>query len=119
MKPLPCPFCGGEAAARWDGPEVRPFSIRCTRAHCPGCNTSVTFAEADVAMAEWNRRPQLPPARPEIVASLAGFATKDLIRGELVGFDLDRTGVLISEKMRFTHHSLPLMLRPKGEGWRG
>jgi hypothetical protein len=108
---LPCPFCGSAAVARWDGPEPRPFYVRCSRATCPGHN-SVSFAEADVALAEWNRRVQLPPAKPDFVAHLGGFTTKNLIRGELVEFELDRTGVLTSDKMQFNPHSTPLMLRP-------
>ena len=111
--PLACPFCGSSALARWDGPELRPYYIRCSRAGCPGHNTSVTFAEADVAMTEWNCRAQLGPVDPQPVAHIAGFCTKNLMRGELVSFDLDRTGVMMSDKMRFQPDATPLMLRPR------
>jgi hypothetical protein len=113
MKPLPCPFCGAAAMARWDGPEVKPFSVGCSAESCPGHRLSVTFAEADVAMTAWNRRAQLPPEKPENVAAFSGFTTKNLIRGEMVEFELDRTGVLMSDKMRFNPHSVPLMLKPR------
>lgn len=49
----------------------------------------------------------------DVVAQITGFATKDLIRGEMVPFDLDRTGVLVSEKMEFGVYSAPLMPRPR------
>jgi hypothetical protein len=113
MNALPCPFCGTEAVPRWDGPEAKSFYIRCARPACPGHNPAVTFAEADVAMTEWNRRAQLPPPKPDPVHSLAGFTTKSLLRGEMVEFDLDRTGILSSDKMRFNPHSPALMLRPR------
>lgn len=63
-------------------------------------------------MLAWNRRVQPAPARRDIVGDVTGFAKKDLIRGEMVVFYLDRTGVLTSDKMEFGVHSKPLMLRP-------
>lgn len=76
MSPLPSPFCGGAAVARWDGPKARAFSMRCTHATCPGCNVTQTFAEGDVAMAVWNRRAQMSPPVMNEVADVSGFAKK-------------------------------------------
>lgn len=113
MNALPCPFCGSAAAPRWDAPEPKPFYIRCTDAGCPGHTTGTTYADADVAMTRWNRRAQMPPENPFEIHTLGGFTTRNLIRGELVIFDLDRTGVLTSEAMRFNLHSRALMFRPR------
>lgn len=112
MNPLPCPFCGGEAEARWDAPEPRPFVVRCAVPTCPG-HTLTSFAEPDVAMERWNRRAQMPPRKSEPVHALSGFTTRSLIRGEMVWFDLDRTGVLTSDALRFNPASRPLMLKPR------
>lgn len=111
-KPLPCPFCGAEAVCKFDGPEAKPFYVRCERAGCPAYNSSQTFADGEVALARWNLRAQMPPPNPEYVAHLSGFASKDLIRGEMISFELDRTGVLTSDKIAFSPWSTPLMLRP-------
>ena len=75
-KPLPCPFCGTEAVCKWDGPEAKPFFVRCERVGCPAYNSTQTFAEGDVALARWNQRVQMPPVSPERVAHLGGFAVK-------------------------------------------
>jgi hypothetical protein len=64
-------------------------------------------------MDRWNRRAQMPPANPFSVYCIGGFATKNLIRGELVQFDLDRTGVLCSDAFRFDPHSRALTLKPR------
>lgn len=63
-------------------------------------------------MIAWNRRIQPAPTPFNPVGDLTGFATKDLIRGEMVIFILDSTGVLTSEKMEFGVHSRPLMFKP-------
>ena len=63
-------------------------------------------------MVRWNQRVQLPPLSPARVADVSGFASKDLIRGELISIELDRTGVLRSAKIAFTPWSTPLMKRP-------
>lgn len=96
---------------RFDGPEAKPFYVRCERVGCPAYNSSQTFAEGDVALRRWNQRVQLPPPTPMRVADVSGFATKDLIRGELIGIELDRTGVLRSDKIAFSPWSTPLTLR--------
>src|SRR5687767_7739750 len=111
-KPLPCPFCGAEAVCKFDGPEAKPFYVRCEREGCPGCNSTQGFAEGDVALRRWNQRVQMPAQNPDCVADLSGFASKDLIRGELVTIQLDRTGVLRSDKLAFAPWSTPLMKRP-------
>jgi hypothetical protein len=54
----------------------------------------------------------MPPHDPAHVADVSGFASKDLIRGELVTIQLDRTGVLKSDKLEFAPWSTPLMKRP-------
>ncbi len=113
MNALPCPFCGAEAVPKWDAPESKPYYVRCSQPTCPGHNSTVTHAEADVAMDRWNRRAQMPPANPFSIACIGGFTTKSLIRGELVYFDLDRTGVLRSDSFRFNPHSQALMLKPR------
>ena len=110
-KPLPCPFCGAEAVCRFDGPEAKPFYVRCERVGCPAYNTSQTFADGEVALARWNQRAQLPSANPDPIADVSGFASKDLIRGELISMKLDRTGVLQSDKIRFSPWSTPLEKR--------
>ena len=61
----------------------------------------------------WNRRVQGRPETVNSVARLAGFAKKDLIRGEMIIFELDRTGILVSAKMDFGVHSTPLMPKPR------
>jgi hypothetical protein len=112
-KPLPCPFCGSEAVCRFDGPETKPFYVRCERIGCPAHNSTQTFAEGDVAMRRWNQRVQIPPANTEFIANVSGFASRDLIRGELICIELDRTGVLLSDKIAFSPWSTPLMKRPE------
>ncbi len=97
---------------RWDGPEAKPFYVRCERVGCPAHNSTQTFSEGDVALARWNQRVQMPPREPEPVARLGGFTSKDLIRGEMISFELDRTGVLISDKIAFSPWSTPLMPWP-------
>lgn len=109
-KPLPCPFCGAEAVCKFDGPEAKPFYVRCERVGCPAYN-SQTFADGEVALARWNLRAQMPPANPDPVADVSCFATKDLIRGELIRMTLDRTGVFVSDKVRFNPWSTPLEKR--------
>lgn len=111
VKPLPCPFCGNAAEARWDAPEPRPFVVRCGEPTCPG-HTSVSFADADVALERWQRRAQMPPVNPQRAYAFCGFTTRSLLRGELVQFGLDRTGVVCSDAFRFDPHSRPLMLKP-------
>lgn len=111
-KPLLCPFCGAEAVCRFDGPEAKPFYVRCERVGCPAHNSTQTFADGEVAMTRWNQRVQMPLANPERVAHIAGYASKDLIRGEMICLELDRTGVLTSDRMAFNPWSAPLMLRP-------
>ena len=111
--PLPCPFCGSEAVCRLDGAEAKPFYVRCERIGCPAHNSTQTFAEGDVALRRWNQRVQLPPPNPERVVTVSGFARRDLIRGELICIDLDRTGVLISDKIAFSPWMTPLMKRPE------
>lgn len=96
-----------------DGPEAKPFYLRCVRLGCPGNNATQTFAEADVAMAIWNRRVVTPPASPQRVADLWGFTKKSLIRGEMICLSLDRTGVFQSDAVAFDPHSKPLMLKPR------
>jgi hypothetical protein len=90
-KPLPCPFCGVEAVCKFDGPEAKPFYVRCERVGCPGFNTQ-SFAEGDVALSRWNQRVQLPAPNPDYEADVSAFASKDLIRGELITIQLERTG---------------------------
>lgn len=110
--PLACPFCGAVAIGRIDGPDpARPFVVRCSIDRCVGNNAS-GHAEAEDALAAWNRRVQLRPASPCTEADLFGFTTKDLIRGELVHFVLDRTGVFTSKAFEFSPHSTPLMKKP-------
>lgn len=114
IPPLPCPFCGSPAVGRTDGvADDHPFYVRCSRVGCPGFNTSQGHADPEAAMIAWNRRIQPAPAPSGAVGDVTAFATKDLIRGEMVVFYLDRTGVLISDKMEFGVHSRPLMLRPQ------
>jgi hypothetical protein len=114
IPPLPCPFCGGLAIGRTDGQrEDRPFYVRCSHAGCPGHNTTQSYAAPEEAMLRWNRRIQPAPRPADILGDVTAFATKDLIRGEMVVFCLDRTGVLTSDKMEFGIHSRPLMLKPK------
>lgn len=112
MKLLPCPFCGGEPEVRFDAPEPRPFLIRCAKPTCPG-RTSTSYAEDDVATTHWQCRAQMPPPNPEPVHSLAAFTTRSLMRGEMLWFDLDRTGALTSDALRFTPESKALMLKPR------
>lgn len=110
--PLPCPFCGAEAVCRFDGPEAKPFYVRCERLGCPAFNSTQTFAEGDVALRRWNQRVQTRPVNPDYVADVSGFASKDLIRGELITIQLDRTGILRSDKLEFAPWTTPLMIRP-------
>jgi hypothetical protein len=112
MNPHPCPFCGAAAVAKWDGEEPRPFYVRCSHDTCPGAN-AVRFADGDVALEKWNRRVQVPPQPGDRIGNLHGFTKKNLIRGELVAFDLDRTGVLVSDAVAFSPHSAPLMFKPR------
>ena len=95
-----------------DGPELKPCYVRCERAGCPWYNTGPTFSDGEVAMRRWNPRAQLPPPTAERAAIVSAFARKDLIRGELICFELDRTGVLQSDKVVFSPWSTPLMKRP-------
>jgi hypothetical protein len=113
LKPLPCPFCGNEDVGRLDGPdEVRPFHVRCTRASCPAAHTT-GFSDPELALSEWNRRVQMPPANPESIGAIYGFTKKSLIRGELVRMTLDRTGVLSSDALAFSPNDPPLMWKPR------
>src|SRR5262249_52983617 len=105
MKPAPCPFCGAAAIGRADGPDCRPFLIRCSDPCCPGYNTSQSYADSEVALRKWNQRVQLPPSFEDPIADVWGFTTRDLIRGELVSLTLDRTGVFQSDKIAFSPHS--------------
>lgn len=105
--PLSCPFCGAEAVCKFDGREAKPFYVRCERVGCPAFNSTQTFAEGDVALSRWNQRVQMPPAYSERIAHLSGFARADLIRGELIMFELDRCGVLVSDKIAFSPWSPP------------
>jgi hypothetical protein len=110
--PLACPFCGSESVGRMDGIDPqRPFYVRCVNVDCAGFGIRSGFAEPEAAVRAWNRRAQLPPARRERSADLVGFTKKDLIRGELVRFTLDRTGILESDAIAFSPHSEPLMKR--------
>ena len=113
---LPCPFCGAEAVCRFDGPEAKPFYVRCERVGCPAFNTSQTFADGEIALRRWNQRVQMPPEQPEKIADVSGFARKDLIRGELISMELDQTGVLQSDKIAFSPWSTPLMKRCSEQG---
>src|SRR4051812_48529531 len=98
--PLPCPFCGSPATGRTDGPEPRPFVIRCSGTQCPGAN-AVGYADPEAALTARNRRVQLSPQSPRPVCDVYGFTKRNLIRGELVTFTLDRTGVLTSDAIDF------------------
>ena len=100
------------AEARWDGPEAKPFCVRCTLATCPGF-TCQSYAEADVAMERWNRRVQLPPPNPDKIVDLVGFTKKSLLRGEIVTLRLDRTGIFQSEEIAFEPHRKPLIPKPR------
>lgn len=90
----------------------RPFYVCCPRVACPGYNPHHSYAHEETALQEWNRRVQSPPDQCDPICHLAGFTTKDLIRGEMVCFNLDRTGALVSDKMQFHPHSVPLMKKP-------
>lgn len=111
MNPLSCPFCGAAAVARMDGPDCRPFSVRCSEPACPAAD-SQGCAAPEVAMRRWNMRAPAPSSPTHPVADVWGFTKKNLIRGEMVCLTLDQSGVFQSEAISFSKHSKPLMLRP-------
>ena len=89
----------------------RPFQVRCSRVACPGFNLSQGYSDPEVALDEWNRRVQIPPATLQRAADVCGFSKKSLIRGEMVWMTLDKTGVLTSDAIAFSPNSAPLMPR--------
>jgi hypothetical protein len=113
MKPLPCPFCGTDPQLGFNGPvPSKPFYVRCSRVTCPAHNAH-GWADGEVALTQWNRRAQLPPADPKPIAQIAAFTTKDMIRGEMVWMTLDRIGLLTSDKLQFSPDSPQVFLKPR------
>ena len=61
-KPLPCPFCGGEAEVRYHPSCMRDPECRAWEVCCSSCNArvgSTIYAigkTKDEAIAAWNRR---------------------------------------------------------------
>ena len=70
------------------------------------------FADPELALSEWNRRAQMPPANPVKFGHVSGFTKKSLIRGEMVWMELDRTGALTSDQIAFCPESRELMWKP-------